>query len=359
MVKKATFGQFGHQLGQRVLQVSNAHVISVSAASYSPRFARRARNCRLSGVPMNRVRISVVALALVLAPAIAIAQDKFFDSNGVKIRYVEAGSGPPMLLVHGFGNTVETWMHAGRFGDLAKSLNDGPFDDLAKSYRVIAFDLRGHGKSDKPHDAKQYGPELALDIVRLLDHLDIPRAHVVGYSLGGNVTSQLLTLRPDRLLTATLIAGSGRFAENDQTVLGATQEASEIERECISRSLALRLAPPAQPPSEEELRARSAACFADPDFDRFAAAALARARPAEMFTPAQASAVKVPTLGIVGTLDPNRARLEALKKLRADLKLVTVEGATHAGDRGILRRPELTAAIREFVSASYRETSSQ
>src|SRR5262245_60119497 len=171
---------------------------------------------------------------LVLSASFAIAQDKFFDSKGIKIRYVESGSGPPMVLVHGFGNTVETWMNATRFGDEAKSLNAGPFGDLAKSYHVIAFDLRGHGKSDKPHDAKQYGPELALDIVRLLDHLHMPRAHIVGYSLGANVTSQLLTLRPDRFLTATLIAGSGRFSENDPTVLGAAQEASEIERECIS-----------------------------------------------------------------------------------------------------------------------------
>lgn len=299
-----------------------------------------------------------VIACLVLSSPLAFAQDKFFDSNGVKIRYVESGSGPPMVLVHGFGNTVETWMNAGRFGDVAKSSNAGPFDDLAKSYHVIAFDLRGHGKSGKPHDAKQYGPELALDVVRLLDHLRIPRAHIVGYSLGANITSQLLTLRPDRFLTATLIASSGRFAENDQTVRGAAQEASEIERECISRSLVLRLAPPGQPPSEEELRARSAACFADPEYDRFAVAALARGRPGEVFTPAQASAVKVPTLGIVGTLDPNRARLEALKKLRADLKLVAVEGATHAGDRGILRRPELTVAIREFI-ASRRETASR
>jgi pimeloyl-ACP methyl ester carboxylesterase len=295
---------------------------------------------------MIYVRTLMAVACLVLSAPMAVAQDKFFDSHGVKIRYVESGSGAPMVLLHGAGGSLETWIDTGRFAD------------LAASYHVIAFDLRGHGRSGKPHDPKQYGAEMALDVVRLLDHLNIERAHIVGYSLGAIVTAQLLTLNPERFLTATLVAGAGRFEWNDELARAAEQEASERERDCNSRSLTTRLAPPGQPPSEADLKARSAACFANPDNDRFAMAALARSRADQVFTTAKAAAVKVPTLGIVGTLDPNLAGLQTLKTLRADLRLVSVEGATHGGDRGILRRPELLITIREFLAA-HRQTSSR
>jgi pimeloyl-ACP methyl ester carboxylesterase len=151
---------------------------------------------------------------------------------GVRLRYIEQGAGEPVVLVHGFTNTAEIWA------------NNGIFQDLSRNYRVIAFDSRGHGKSDKPHDPARYGREMTLDIVRLLDHLNINQAHVVGYSLGGYLASQLLTLHPERLLSATLIAGAGRFDWNDARARQAEEEANERERECISRSMLFRLAPP-------------------------------------------------------------------------------------------------------------------
>jgi pimeloyl-ACP methyl ester carboxylesterase len=223
--------------------------------------------------------------------------------------------------------------------------------DLARTYRVIAFDSRGHGKSDKPHDPAQYGREMTLDIVRLLDHLNIKRAHVVGYSLGGYLVSQLLTLHPERLLSATLIAGAGRFDWNDARARQAEMEANERERECISRSMLFRLAPLNAPrPSEDSLKVLSAKCFADTTQDRLALVALTRARAGQAITPAATAAVKVPTLGIVGSDDPEKAGLDALVRIRPSVKLVVVDGATHAGPRGILGRPELIAALREFLS---------
>jgi 2-hydroxy-6-oxonona-2,4-dienedioate hydrolase len=61
---------------------------------------------------------------------------QYFQVGRVRIRYVSAGSGAPMLLMHGLGGSIESWMHN--------------IDDLAKSFRVIAFDLPGFGLSDKP-----------------------------------------------------------------------------------------------------------------------------------------------------------------------------------------------------------------
>ena len=137
-------------------------------------------------VVMTWLRSCAVLTCLLLVPATSFGQDKFFDSNGVNIRYVERGAGEAVVLLHGVGGSLDTsWTQTGRF------------QELAADYRVIAFDARGHGKSGKPHDPKQYGREMGLDVIRLLDHLGITRAHIVGYSMGGMITSQLLTLHPD------------------------------------------------------------------------------------------------------------------------------------------------------------------
>jgi pimeloyl-ACP methyl ester carboxylesterase len=290
------------------------------------------------------VRLLAVALALLVLPSTASAQtqlqDKFFDSNGVSIRYVEAGAGEPIILAHGNGGSLAGWV------------DSGVLSNLATDYRVVAFDWRGHGKSGKPHDSKMYGREMSLDIVRLLDHLGFQKAHIVGFSLGSGLTSLLLTIHPERFLTATLVAGAGPLEWTPAQRERAERDASEREHECISRSLIQRLLPPNAPmPSEEELQAQSKACMANPNQDRFALAAIARGGAGRVIAPAAAAAVTVPTLAIVGNRDPNLAGLQNLQKLRPAIKLVVVEGATHGGETGIVRRPELIANLRQFISA--------
>jgi len=278
---------------------------------------------------------AVISLAII--SSVGAAQDNYFDAGGVRLRYVEQGKGDPVVLVHGFTNTADIWWASG----IAQ--------DLARDHRVVALDLRGHGKSDKPHDPAKYGREMGLDIVRLLDHLGIRRAHVVGYSLGGHITSQLLTLRPERFISATLIAGSGRFGWSAELAKEAEVDASEMEHECISRSLMTRLSPPgAALPSDDSLKVLSSACVAAQD--RLALAAVTRSRRDHVMTRAAAASVVVPTLAIVGTDDPMKAGLDTLVRIRPSVKLVVVNGATHAGPRGILRRPELLAALHGFLS---------
>src|SRR3954452_21225039 len=108
---------------------------------------------------MKSVSRAIVGLwLLVFAVVGARAEDQFFDSKGVKIRYVVEGKGEPVVLIHGFTQKIETgW---------SKTIKT-----LAESYQVIALDCRGHGKSDKPTDPKMYGRELGEDVVRLMDHL--------------------------------------------------------------------------------------------------------------------------------------------------------------------------------------------
>src|SRR5436190_11906301 len=103
----------------------------------------------------------------------AHAADDTFDSNGVKIRYVTEGTGVPVVLIHGWMGDSTTW------GRDKSGTKLKPPD----GFQVIALDCRGHGKSDKPHDPAKYGPEMAADVVRLLDHLKIEKAHLVGYSM--------------------------------------------------------------------------------------------------------------------------------------------------------------------------------
>ena len=144
--------------------------------------------------------LTQVVLALALAqtakPAPAV-QDAYFDSNGIKIHYTVQGSGEPVLLIHGFtANIPIQWD------------NPGVTAALAGHYKVIALDNRGHGKSGKPHDAKQYGKEMVEDSMRLLDHLKIKKAHIVGYSMGAMLSGDILTMHPDRCLSVVL-GGAG------------------------------------------------------------------------------------------------------------------------------------------------------
>src|SRR5262245_58496605 len=112
-------------------------------------------------------------LFLALAPPTtgASPSDQTFDSRGVKIHYIVSGKGQPVVLIHGLYSSARiNWQMP------------GTIDLLSRNFQVIALDLPGHGQSDKPQDESAYGSELVEDIARLLDHLEIKKAHIVGYS---------------------------------------------------------------------------------------------------------------------------------------------------------------------------------
>jgi pimeloyl-ACP methyl ester carboxylesterase len=116
-----------------------------------------------------------------------------FKSKGVKIFYATRGKGKPVVLIHG-------WLaSAGLNWELP-----GISTKLAKKFRVIEMDVRGHGLSDKPKSKDLYGEELVEDVAKLLDHLKIKKAHVVGYSMGGIIALKFVVKHPDRVLSVTL-----------------------------------------------------------------------------------------------------------------------------------------------------------
>jgi pimeloyl-ACP methyl ester carboxylesterase len=137
-----------------------------------------------------------------------------FDSSGVRIHYVAEGNGPPVVLVHGLTSSIDrNW----RFPGIIDAL-------LAAGMRVVALDCRGHGASEKPHEASAYsGTKMGDDIVALMDHLGISVADLVGYSMGGVIAASLLARRPERF-RRVVIAGVGDW------VLRAGNPSSRLRR---------------------------------------------------------------------------------------------------------------------------------
>lgn len=284
---------------------------------------------------MRYLALAALAAILGLAPPAHAAEEAYFDSAGVRIRYLEEGQGTPVILFHGYTtNSERQWVQTGVFAA------------LAAQYRTIAMDARGHGGSGKPHDRAQYGPEMGRDIIRLMDHLGIRRAHIVGYSMGAHIVAQLLTQHPERFLTATLGGASGRrnWSEEDQRRVDI--ESAEMD-EGMLRSQFIRLRPrDLPPPTEEEIRADSARRLAGQD--PRALAAVRRSNPDQVVTEAQMAAVTVPTLGIVGTNDPYLREFEALKRVMPQLELVTIPGASHGSAPGT---PQFRDALLAFLRA--------
>ena len=122
-----------------------------------------------------------------------------FMSDGVEIAFIDEGAGDPVLLIHGFASNANVnWVDTG----WVKTLTGAGF-------RVIAMDNRGHGKSAKLYALEDYGaPLMAEDARRLLDHLGVARADVMGYSMGARITAFLALAHPARVRSA-VFAGLG------------------------------------------------------------------------------------------------------------------------------------------------------
>src|SRR5262245_9458423 len=122
-----------------------------------------------------------------------------FSNDGVDIAYLDEGEGEPMVLVHGFASTKDVnWVNPGWISTLTRA-----------GRRAIALDNRGHGASGKLYDPAAYhSAVMAEDVRALLDHLGIPRADVMGYSMGARISAFLALAHPERVRSVVL-AGLG------------------------------------------------------------------------------------------------------------------------------------------------------
>lgn len=122
-----------------------------------------------------------------------------FSSDGISIAYEVFGEGVPVLLIHGFGSNIRVnWVDTGWVETLTQA-----------GYLAIAFDNRGHGQSEKLYEPADYFPGLmADDAARLLDHLGIEKAFVLGYSMGARIAAFLARQAPERV-RAAIFGGMG------------------------------------------------------------------------------------------------------------------------------------------------------
>jgi pimeloyl-ACP methyl ester carboxylesterase len=132
-------------------------------------------------------------------------QGQYFTSfDGVKIYYEIKGSGYPVVLIHGFTGTSQGWKHGKLYDALLKG-----------GYKVIMMDLRGNGRSDKPHTDAAYADDAEIkDVMGLLTSLNIKNYDVVGYSRGSIISSELL-VHDDRV-NRTIMGGMGADYTNPQ-----------------------------------------------------------------------------------------------------------------------------------------------
>lgn len=122
-----------------------------------------------------------------------------FQSDGLTLAYEVAGHGFPVLCIHGFASSGKVnWIETGWVETLTQA-----------GYRAITLDNRGHGDSDKPTDPELYYPSLmAEDAVKLLDHLGIERAVILGYSMGARISAFMAYAHEDRVACA-IFGGMG------------------------------------------------------------------------------------------------------------------------------------------------------
>lgn len=300
-------------------------------------FMARVLNRKGKNRMMRRIVLPVF-ISLVLVSGLAQAADDVFDSNGVKIRYVTAGTGEPIILLHGWMGDGGTW---GR-------LDTNP---MSKEFQLIAVDLRGHGKSDKPHEADKYGAEMALDVVRLLDHLKLPKAHLVGYSMGAIVAGKVVATHPNRVSSivyggqAPVLSGA---IKADAPEIEAFAKAVEEGKDLGEYLMKVLPADKAKLTADQAM-ALARIAYAGKDVKAFAAAG--RGIKNLDVSVEQLEKCKAPFLFIHGSKEADATKERAAKIVkslgRGEVKVI--EGADHVTT---LANPEFSKAVRDFLRAN-------
>jgi pimeloyl-ACP methyl ester carboxylesterase len=124
------------------------------------------------------------------------------DRDGVSIYYEVHGDGPPLLLTHGYSSTSAMWQ--------------GQIEALSKHYRLVLWDMRGHGQSDYPDDPAAYSEALTVaDMVALLDEAGARQAIIGGLSLGGYMSLAFYRAHPERVRALLIIDTGPGFKKDD------------------------------------------------------------------------------------------------------------------------------------------------
>ncbi len=237
-----------------------------------------------------------------------------FLSDGIAIAYEVHGEGRPILLIHGFGSSGKVnWIDTGWVETLTEA-----------GYQPITFDNRGHGASRKLYDASlYYAHEMAGDALRLLDHLGIGQAPVMGYSMGARIAAFLALNHPERV-SAAVFGGMGA------NLISGLEDSEEIISALTAESL-------------EQVTGRSGRqfrIFADNNKADRAALAACMVNSREPMAEDDVRRIEVPVLVAVGENDEMAGSPEALAALLPQGRGFRHPAPrSHAGDR----RPRIQA----------------
>jgi pimeloyl-ACP methyl ester carboxylesterase len=235
--------------------------------------------------------------------------------NGISLHYEVTGNGPPVLLTHGYSSTGRAWADQHRA--------------LAVRYRLITWDMRGHGETESPADPAQYSHALTVgDMYGLLAHLAVERAVIGGLSLGGTMSLAFYAQHPE-MVRALVICDSGPGYRNPETRAEWNQRAHARAADLEARGVEA-LAGGSRDMREAVGRHRSAQGLAH--------AARGMLTQTDSSIIDSLPAIRVPTLVIVGDQDmPFIASCEYMAKKIPGARLEVIKDAGHSSN---LDQPE-------------------
>lgn len=247
-----------------------------------------------------------------------------FLSDGITLAYETFGEGPPLLLIHGFASSIQiNWVATGWVDTLTRA-----------GYGVVAIDNRGHGQSEKLYDSELYWAHLmADDAARLLDHLGIGRAAVMGYSMGARI-SAYLSLRHKRKVACAVLGGMGI------NLISGLEDSDAI----IEGLLAEKLEDLTHP------SARQFRIFADHSKADRKALAACMVTSREPMPEAEVSRIDVPVLVAVGEDDDMAGSPQAVADLFPDAEAFIIPRRNHMLATG---DPKFKAAALDFLARHF------
>ena len=260
-------------------------------------------------------------------------QRRIAATDDIELQCLQQGEGPPVLLLHGFANSAAVNWRVPRF-----------LQHLARTFHVIAVDMRGHGSSSAPVLPQAYGLELVQDVARVLDRLGVERAHLVGISLGGFVALKAASVIPDRL-RSVVILGAGWMDIEDRSFADALSGAAgTLERGQGIAPLAVLLG--GDRPSTT-IWHRALVWILTRFFARkLALAAMIRALPVLALSKQEVARIKTPVAVIAGSRDTFIVEARALARALPRAELSVIEGAGHID---LILRPRVRALVAEFL----------
>lgn len=285
-------------------------------------------------------RFCLAVIALLAQRPFVGAVDEVFDSDGVKIRYVVEGEGEPVVLIHGWMADSSMW---GQDGAGRTKLEPPP------GFQLIALDCRGHGQSDKPHDPEDYGPKMAADVVRLLDHLKIEKAHLVGYSCGAYLAGWVAANYPQRVRSLTYGGQAPLISRGEEQVSDSAEVEVFAKAVDEGRGLGpyiLAFAPNASKMTEKQADAIARFLYGNKDVKAFAA--VGRSFKRMGVRGEQLKMCQAPVLFIHGAneSDAVKEHVASVRELLGRGEVKVIDGADHVTT---LTKPEFGATVETFL----------